>query len=88
MVTEYITKKIAKEDDSVLKYVQAHYQLEKGERATEIEVIGFALRHVAEELYGFKKNKKAKYAWKDIEGSIKGGVRSTEKDIDKLLYGV
>ena len=88
MATEYITKKIAKQDDEVLRYVQAHYQLEKGERATEIEVIGFALRHVAEELYGFRKNKKAKYTWTDIEGSIKGGKKSTEKDIDRLLYGI
>lgn len=86
-MTEYISKKINKEDNEVLRYVQIHYQLEKGDRATESEVIGYALRHVAKEQYQYRE-KKAKYTWDDITGSIKGGKKSTEKEIDKVVYGV
>ena len=86
-MTEYISKKIPKESDPVLKYVQAQLQLERGKKVTEADVIEMAIEHVAEERYGYKE-KKAKYTWKDIEGSIKGGKKSTEKEIDKLVYGI
>ncbi len=86
-MTEYISKKINKEDNPILQYVQIHYQLEKGERVTEAEVIGYALRHVAEEQFQYRE-KKARYTWDDIAGSIKGGKKSTEKEIDKIVYGV
>jgi len=88
VATEYITKKVPKEADVILKYVQAHYQLEKGEKATEGETIEMALEHVAEEKYGYLKGKKAKYTWKDIEGSIKGGKKSHPEEIDKVVYNL
>lgn len=89
-MVEYISKKIPKEADAVLKYVQAHYQIEKGEKATEAEVLDYAIRHVAEEQFGYSKKKKVrsglgllKYA-----GIIKGGPRSSSEEIDRVVYGV
>ncbi len=87
---ELISKKIPKESDAILKYVQAHYQLEKGEKVTEAEVLEYALRHVAEEKFGYSKERKIrkglgllKYA-----GFIKDGPKSSWKEIDKVVYGV
>ncbi len=85
---EYISKKIPKESDGVLKYVQAHYQLQKGEKVTESEVIDYALRHVAQEQFGYREKSSKKYKLEDIIGLSKSKVRSTAKEIDKIVYGV
>ena len=86
-MVEYISKKIPRESDVVLKYVQAHYQLEKGEKATEAEVIDYAIRHVAKEQYGYQTKKKKKYRLADLIGSVKGGPRSHPDEIDEVVYG-
>lgn len=87
-MTEYVSKKISREGDKVLKYVQAHYQLEKGEKATESEVLEMALEHIAEEKYEYEKKITKKYKFSDIIGLSKSRVRSREEDIDKVVYGV
>ncbi|MBS3067300.1 hypothetical protein J4450_01240 [Candidatus Micrarchaeota archaeon] len=90
MASEYITKKIPKQADVILKYVQAHEQLEKGERVTEAQVIEMALEHVAEEKYGYLEGKKARKGFGLLKyaGFIKGGPKGSSKDIDKIVYGV
>jgi hypothetical protein len=87
---EYITKKLQKEYDKVLKYVQAHYQLEKGEKVTESEVLAMALEHIAEERYGYSKKKKVRkgLGLSEYAGLIKGGPKSSSDEIDKVVYGV
>ena len=81
---EYITKKVPKEADEILRYVQAQEQLEKGERVTQAEVIYMTLKHYAEEKYGM--TKKAKYKFSDLIGSIKGGKKSHPDEIDNVVY--
>ena len=88
-MTEYMSKKISLHGDKILKYVQAHYQLEKGEKATESEVLEMALEHIAEEKYDYreKAKKEAKTAsseedevWKRLsEQSLQ---RAWEKEDD------
>lgn len=89
-MTEYLSKKIYKETEPVLKYVQAHLQIEKGEKVTEPEVFNYVMLHVAKEQYGYLKEKNIrkglgllKYA-----GIIKGGPRTNAKEIDEVVYGV
>ena len=74
---EYISKKVMKETDVVLKYLQAHYQLEKGEKVTEAEVIDYALKHIAEERFGYLKKKKVRkgLGLLPYAGFIKGGKK-------------
>ena len=85
---EYITKKVPKETDTVIKYVQAQEQLEKGERITEAEVINMAVQHIAKERYGYKQKSKRRYKLSDIIGLSKSKVKSSEEDIDKVVYGI
>ena len=87
---EYISKKLPKEYDAILKYVQAHYQLEKGEKVTEAEVLAYALKHVAEEQFGYSKGKKVRKGLGLLKsaGIIKGGPKSSSEDIDRVVYGV
>lgn len=85
---EYITKKVPKEADAILKYVQAQEQLEKGERVSEAEIIYMTLKHYAEEKYGYRKKKEKKgLGIEHLFGSVKGGPISSWKDIDKIVYG-
>ena len=86
-MTEYTSKKISCHGDKILKYVQAHYQLEKGEKATEAEVLEMALEHIAEERYHYQEKKK-KYRFSDIISLSKSKKKSSEEDIDKVVYGV
>ncbi|MDO8554151.1 MAG: hypothetical protein Q7S22_05065 [Candidatus Micrarchaeota archaeon] len=89
-MTEYISKKIPRETDVVLKYVQAHYQLEKGAKATEAEVLDYAIKHVAEEQYGYATKKKVRNGLGLLGGAgiIKGGKKSSSEDIDTIVYGI
>ena len=87
-MTEYISKKISREGDKILKYVQAHYQLEKGEKTTENEVLEMALGHIAEEKYEYKQKITKKYKLSDIIGLSKSKLKSREQDIDRVVYGV
>jgi hypothetical protein len=81
----YITKKVHKEIDMVIKFIQAMLQLEKGERIPEAKVIDLALTHYAEEKFGYKKETKHKLD--DIINLSKSKVKSSAKDIDKVVYG-
>lgn len=86
---EYITKKVPKEADEILKYVQAHEQLEKGERVSEAQVLYMTLKHYAEEKYGYKKKSiKKGLGIEHLVGIFTSGTKTSWKDIDKIVYGV
>ncbi len=79
---EYITKKLPKGAAPVITELQAEYTLAEGRRVTEGEAIMRALRQAIQ-----KKVVKKKYTLRDLSGSIKGGPRTREEEIDDVVYG-
>lgn len=79
---EYITKKVPKSAGPVITELQAEYTLLEGRKVTEAEAIEMALRQAARNPV-----LKKKYTLRDLSGSIKGGPRTREEDINDVIYG-
>jgi len=81
MAEEYITKKVPKKLNPLIRRLKAKMSL-GGKKVTEGDVIALGLAKLEQDMEKHRRKKLIEMA-----GIIKGGEQSDAKDIDRLLYG-
>jgi len=87
-VVEYITKKIPKNIDVMIKRLQAKYQLITGRKVSEGKIVEIAIIHELEHVKEEERKNRKKYNLDDIRGMFKGDKKFSSKEyIQKTVYG-
>ncbi len=80
---DYVTKKIPRHIAPRIRRLKARYELTGG-KITEGQIIALAITR----LEGEMSKEKPRYTLMSLAGSIKGGKKSSWRDIDREVYGI